>query len=78
MRKDYNMPVKEQLKPANNNQPTDNGKGKIIAVVVEQDDVEVRVVRVTILIKDFEVNALFDLGCTYSFIIPRIVKRLSL
>lgn len=56
----------------------DNGKSKIMKVVVEQDDAEVRVVRVIILIKDFKVIVLFDSRCTYFFITPRIVKRLSL
>lgn len=34
------MPMKEQPKLANNNQLIDKGKGKIMAIVVKQDDAE--------------------------------------
>lgn len=65
----------EQTKSAINNQLADKGKGRIIVVAMEQDDAEDQVAHGIILIKNFNV---FDSGCTYSFIIPRIVKKLGL
>lgn len=52
MRKDYTMSAKEQAKSANNSQLADKGKGKIMAIIVEQDDEEDQVAWHTILIKD--------------------------
>lgn len=52
MRKDYTMSAKEQAKSTNNSQLADKGKGKIMAITVEQDDEEDQVVWRTILIKD--------------------------
>ena len=49
-----------------------------MAVAIEQDDAEDRVVRGTILINKFKIHVLFDSGCTHSFIAHRIVKKLGL
>lgn len=52
------MLVKEQPKPANNNQPIYKVKGKIMAIVVESDDVEDHIIRGTILINYFQFHVL--------------------
>ena len=49
-----------------------------MAVAVDQDDDEARVVRGNLLINNFKVFVLFDSGCTHSFITPRIVQQLEL
>lgn len=49
---DCTQPGKEQNKQTKHNQLLDKGKGKIMEVVVKQDDVEDWVVQGTILIKN--------------------------
>ena len=75
IKRDCTAPAKEQ--PKNNNQ-ADKGKAKLMAIAVEQDDAEDRVVRGTILINKFKIHVLFDSGCTHSFIAHRLVKKLEL